>query len=359
MNEAKAQQLETLLGVRVRLVTVPRRVWAERSGGGDPQPGDAITIDGRSCLLIEADERTCRVLEIEKPLTDVELALLRWAFRERAAQAPDDEGKPPMQERRLGEWAMRRLAGEEGPEAPFPEEWAGRLPEGVIPFLLLYEQSDADEDQLQNVICSFLSDDTLLVPLRRHEWLILAPDRLLFELETPGLDEDHPEETKEALASLAEGLQQAMTGEWGGDCHVAVAEPVQPGEELVSAAARLREAIALGRRFHAERRVHLPWQIHLEWLLGHLSGPALERITAEIQGASDWFSDPETVSMLELFFSLDCNVSETAKKLYIHRNTLLYRLDKFRQESGLDVRSFNDAVKVRILLLLYKMTKGK
>jgi len=56
---------------------------------------------------------------------------------------------------------------------------------------------------------------------------------------------------------------------------------------------------------------------------------------------------------------LDCNVSETAKKLYIHRNTLLYRLDKFKQETGLDVRTFNDAVLVKIALLLYKVTKRK
>ncbi|WP_420871911.1 helix-turn-helix domain-containing protein [Cohnella rhizosphaerae] len=56
---------------------------------------------------------------------------------------------------------------------------------------------------------------------------------------------------------------------------------------------------------------------------------------------------------------MDCNVSETAKRLFIHRNTLLYRLDKLKQEAGLDVRSFNDAILVRLLMLLYKVTKRK
>ena len=65
----------------------------------------------------------------------------------------------------------------------------------------------------------------------------------------------------------------------------------------------------------------------------------------------------EMLSTLESFFDLECNVSETAKILYIHRNTLLYRLDKFKQETGLDVRSFNDAVLIRIAVLLYKFTK--
>ena len=67
----------------------------------------------------------------------------------------------------------------------------------------------------------------------------------------------------------------------------------------------------------------------------------------------------ETMTTLEQFFQLDCNVSETAKKLYIHRNTLLYRLDKFKQETGLDVRTFNNAVLVKIAMLLYKVTKRK
>jgi DNA-binding PucR family transcriptional regulator len=69
--------------------------------------------------------------------------------------------------------------------------------------------------------------------------------------------------------------------------------------------------------------------------------------------------DSETLMTLEQFFAMDCNVSETAKKLYIHRNTLLYRLDKFKNATGIDVRSFNDAVLIRVALLLYKVTKKK
>jgi DNA-binding PucR family transcriptional regulator len=69
--------------------------------------------------------------------------------------------------------------------------------------------------------------------------------------------------------------------------------------------------------------------------------------------------DTEMYLLLEQFFTHDCNVSETAKSLYVHRNTLLYRLDKFKQETGLDVRNFNDAVLVQVALLLYKVTKRR
>ena len=362
MDKDKARQLEELLGVRVRLVSVSHRAWTEAGGGKSPEPGDVASLLDRGCwLLVETNGTSHRVLEIGKPLTPVESRLLRWAFLQRAGN-----GSPASEREalaiRLGEWIEAQLEKDEF-HAPLPGEWAARLNSGsVIPLQLRYEHAETDAGQILNVARSFLSDlsdDTMIVPLRPSEWLILVTDRLLMEMESIDPEEDDPDGVREELASLAEGLQQAITGEWGGDCHVAVAEPVQPKEELVAAAALLRETMELGRRFHPERRVHLPWRVHLEWLVGNLSEAALRRIAGRMHGTMEPFADPETVSMLELFFSLDCNVSETAKRLYIHRNTLLYRLEKFKLESGLDVRNFNDAVRARILLLLYKMTKRK
>jgi len=359
MDKEKARQLEELLGVRVRLVSVSHRAWTEAGGGNAPEPGDVASLDRGCWLLVETNGTSHRVLEIGKILTPVESRLLRWAFLQRAGDgSPARESESPAV--RLGEWIEAQLEKDEF-HAPLPGEWAARLnSEGVIPLLLRYEHADAG--QILNVARSFLSDlsdDTLIVPLRPSEWLILVTDRLLMEMESFDPGEDGPDGVREELASLAEGLQQTITGEWGGDCHAAVAEPVQPKEELVGAVALLRETMELGRRFHPERRVHLPWRVHLEWLVGNLSDSALRRIAGRMHGMMEPFADPETVSMLELFFSLDCNVSETAKRLYIHRNTLLYRLEKFKLESGLDVRTFNDAVRARILLLLYKMTKRK
>jgi carbohydrate diacid regulator len=106
-------------------------------------------------------------------------------------------------------------------------------------------------------------------------------------------------------------------------------------------------------------QVHLPWFVHLERLLIGVPESVRNRFVEDMIGRPDLFSDPETLATLDAFFAMDCNVSETAKRLFIHRNTLLYRLDKIKQETGLDVRSFNDAVLVRILLLLYKVTKRK
>lgn len=47
---------------------------------------------------------------------------------------------------------------------------------------------------------------------------------------------------------------------------------------------------------------------------------------------------------IEMFFKKDLNLSDTARQLYIHRNTLVYRLDKVQRQTGLDLRSFDDAI---------------
>ena len=62
--------------------------------------------------------------------------------------------------------------------------------------------------------------------------------------------------------------------------------------------------------------------------------------------------DDETLALIEKFFENNLNTSETARKLYIHRNTLIYRLDKIQKETGLDVRTFDDALTLKISLLV-------
>ncbi len=65
------------------------------------------------------------------------------------------------------------------------------------------------------------------------------------------------------------------------------------------------------------------------------------------------FEDAELMTTLNCLFENDLNVSKTARALYMHRNTLIYRLDKVRSITGLNPDSFNDAVTFLILYALY------
>jgi carbohydrate diacid regulator len=64
--------------------------------------------------------------------------------------------------------------------------------------------------------------------------------------------------------------------------------------------------------------------------------------------------DDETLTTINKFFENNLNVSETSRQLYIHRNTLVYRLDKLEKSTGLDLRVFEDAITFKIALMVVK-----
>lgn len=363
MQQAKWQQLEQLLGPKVVAGKRTAEEWEQAGGGKYPEAGDLLETTTGTWIVTRTAGSDVYVYESVQELTPLEWGLLRLVLQQKSGRAPAGATVLERQARHLGEWIGQCLsAGEWRAAVPERMELRARLFDGMIPFLLIREQGESKEPtytDLDKALRSFMADDTLLIPLPDHEWLIMAPDRLLAEADAAEEEALSSNEGKAVLGSLASGLHQMVSGEWGGECHVAVGEPIDPTEGIVHTVGILRETIQLGRKFHVGMQVHLPWLVHLERLLIGIPESARSRFVEEMVGRPDLFGDPETLSTLDAFFSMDCNVSETAKRLFIHRNTLLYRLDKIKQETGLDVRSFNDAVLVRILLLLYKVTKRK
>ena len=64
--------------------------------------------------------------------------------------------------------------------------------------------------------------------------------------------------------------------------------------------------------------------------------------------------DRETLMTIQAFFENNLNVSETSRKLFVHRNTLVYRLEKIRKLTGLDLREFDDAIVFKVALMVKK-----
>ena len=64
--------------------------------------------------------------------------------------------------------------------------------------------------------------------------------------------------------------------------------------------------------------------------------------------------DEETLTTINKFFENNLNVSETARKLFVHRNTLVYRLEKIKKLTGLDLREFDDAITFKVALMVKK-----
>jgi len=111
-----------------------------------------------------------------------------------------------------------------------------------------------------------------------------------------------------------------------------------------------RAALSLGLRFHGPNRVHC-----LDGLgIAAFVGIPDERTKIELAHylLSPLDHEPDLLGTLDIFFAEDCCPSFAANKLSIHRNTLGYRLDKITSLTGLDPRRFDDAVQIRLALVL-------
>ena len=80
---------------------------------------------------------------------------------------------------------------------------------------------------------------------------------------------------------------------------------------------------------------------------------------SEIELPSIESLDQETLFTIQRFFENNLNVSETSRKLFVHRNTLVYRLEKIKKLTGLDLREFDDAIVFKVALMVKKYLTSK
>ena len=90
----------------------------------------------------------------------------------------------------------------------------------------------------------------------------------------------------------------------------------------------------------------------------HLPSPLCEMFMQEVFGDNIPDAlDEETLMTINKFFENNLNVSETSRQLYVHRNTLVYRLEKLQKTIGLDIRQFEDAMTFKIAMMVFDYMK--
>ena len=162
----------------------------------------------------------------------------------------------------------------------------------------------------------------------------------------------------EELNKTAEVIVNLFRSDAENDIHVAYGTIVGEIKEVSRSYKEARMALDVGKIFFEDKDVIAYSTLGIGRLIYQLPIPLCKMLIKEIfDGKSPDEFDEETITTINKFFENSLNVSETSRQLYIHRNTLVYRLDKLQKATGLDLRVFEDAITFKIALMVVKYMK--
>ena len=165
-------------------------------------------------------------------------------------------------------------------------------------------------------------------------------------------------ETYEDLNKTADVIIRLFKSDTNCNIHIAYGTIVNELKEVSRSYKEARMALDVGKIFFEGQDVIAYSQLGIGRLIYQLPIPLCKMFIKEIFGGKspDDF-DEEILTTINKFFENSLNVSETSRQLYIHRNTLVYRLDKLQKSTGLDLRVFEDAITFKIALMVVKYMK--
>lgn len=167
-----------------------------------------------------------------------------------------------------------------------------------------------------------------------------------------------PNETYDDMQKTAKVIVDMLNTEAMSSVNVAYGTIVNEIKEVSRSYKEAKLALDVGKIFYSDRRIIAYSNLGIGRLIYQLPIPLCKMFIKEIfDGKSPDEFDDETLTTINKFFENSLNVSETSRQLYIHRNTLVYRLDKLEKSTGLDLRVFEDAITFKIALMVVKYMK--
>ena len=165
-------------------------------------------------------------------------------------------------------------------------------------------------------------------------------------------------DTRDELMNTAKMILDMLNSEAMSKVRVAYGTIVSEIKDISRSYKEAKMALDVGKIFYEDRRVVAYSNLGIGRLIYQLPMSLCKMFIKEIfDGKTPDSFDEETIITINKFFENSLNVSETSRQLYIHRNTLVYRLDKLQKSTNLDLRVFEDAITFKIALMVVKYMK--
>ena len=159
--------------------------------------------------------------------------------------------------------------------------------------------------------------------------------------------------TAEDLEKIAVNIEETLKNELRIKTIIGIGTVAEHLRELADSYKEAQTAIEVGKVFDNEKSVMHYENLGIGRLIYQLPTTLCEIFLREVFKKNSLDSlDQETLFTINKFFENNLNVSETSRKLFVHRNTLVYRLEKIRKLTGLDLRQFDHAIVFRVALMV-------
>ena len=167
-----------------------------------------------------------------------------------------------------------------------------------------------------------------------------------------GLDADA---TSGDVEQLAQGICDTIGSEFYCKVGIGIGTIVENIKDLARSYKESQIAIEVGKVFESEREIISYENLGIGRLIYQLPTTLCEMFLTEVfkYGSLETL-DRDTLNTIQVFFENNLNVSETSRKLFVHRNTLVYRLEKIRKITGLDLREFDHAITFKVAMMVKK-----
>lgn len=186
-----------------------------------------------------------------------------------------------------------------------------------------------------------------------REFITAVDERDVIIIKDLGENETNPD-----VDRYAKGIIEQLTRDGVKGVHISYGSFVKEIKDVSRSYKEAKMTLDVGKIFFEHKQVIAYSELGIGRLIYQLPIPLCKMFIREIFGGKspDDF-DEETLVTINKFFENSLNVSETSRQLFIHRNTLVYRLDKLQKSTGLDLRVFEDAITFRIALMVVKYMK--
>ena len=166
--------------------------------------------------------------------------------------------------------------------------------------------------------------------------------------------------TAEELEKIAAGMEETLKNELNIKCVIGIGTVSDHLRELADSYKEAQTAIDVGKVFDTEKSIINYEKLGIGRLIYQLPTTLCEIFLSEVFKKNSIDSlDQETLFTINKFFENNLNVSETSRKLFVHRNTLVYRLEKIKKLTGLDLRQFDHAIVFKVALMVRKYLSSR